>query len=114
MMPFYHELTNNANVNLTARTEKTIYLNCFFSLITLIIMMSIAVNVIPFANDASILVNDASESLKDMNVIIPGVKKTIVDLDIIIPEIKDTLKMVYRLCQFENFTTHYGFLCDES
>ena len=36
-----------------------------------------------------ILVNDAGETLKDMNVIIP--------------EVKDTLKMVYRLCQFEKF-----------
>lgn len=100
MMPIYQELTNNNNVNLTARTEKTIYLNCILSCVILIIMFSIALSIIPLANNATILLSDAGQTLKDMNVIIP--------------EVKDTLRMVYRLCQFENFTTHYGFLCDEN
>jgi len=100
MNAIYQELTNNNNVNFTSRTEKIVYLNCIFSFILIVIMISIALSVIPLASDATILVNDAGETLKDMNVIIP--------------EVKDTLKMVYRLCQFENFTTHYGFLCDEN
>ena len=100
MSAIYQELTNNNNVNFTARTEKIVYLTCILSFVLIVIMLSIALSVIPLANNATILVNDAGETLKDMN--------------IIIPEVKDTLKMVYRLCQFENFTTHYGFLCDEN
>ena len=99
-MNLYNELTNDNPISLTNRLRNTIYCNCIMTTISAIIMFSIALSVIPLAYDANILVNDAGETLKDMNVIIP--------------EVKDTLKMVYRLCQFENFTTHYGFLCDQN
>ena len=74
------------------------HLNCVFSLIIVIILITIAGSVIPLANDAHILISDAGQTLTDMN--------------IIIPEVKETLKMVNRLCEFENFTTSYGFVCD--
>lgn len=81
-------------------TEKVIYCTSVTSMMTLVVMVTIAFSIIPIANDAGILVNDAG--------------KTLTDLNIIIPEVKDTLKMVYRLCQYENFTKNYGFLCTDA
>ena len=114
--------------------------NCFITGIILIILTIISIQITPLVNDANELVHDGSNTLKDMNVIIPdvtstlndmntiipNVKKTVHDMNIIIPqvkntlddmtiimpEIKDILRMVKSLCQFENFTNHYGFLCN--
>ena len=99
-MPFYHELINTASVNLTAMTEKVIYCNAVTSIMTFVVIVTLTFSIIPLVNDAGILVNDAS--------------KTLTDLNIIIPEVKDTLQMVYRLCQYDNFTKNYGFLCTET
>ena len=80
------------------RTWGVSHLNCVLSLIIVITLIIIAGSIIPLAGDAQILINDAGQTLADMN--------------IIIPEVKETLKMVNRLCEYENFTTNYGFICD--
>jgi hypothetical protein len=93
--------TRNSNLNNNPHPCKSItvsHINCILLSIMLIIQLIISTQIIPLVNDASILVNDASDTLADMN--------------IIIPEVKDTLRMVDRLCKYENFTTHYGFLCE--
>lgn len=114
--------------------------NFFLNSIVLIMLVIISIEITPLINDANMLVHDGSKTLKDidliipdvsntlddMRVVMPNVKNTLDDMDIIIPqikhtlndvtiimpEIKDILRMVKRLCQFENFTTPYGFLCD--
>lgn len=119
---------------------KVTHINCIMSFITMIILIIISIQITPIVNDANKLVKDGSDTLKDMSVIIPDVtktlddmkfvipevKKTLYDMDIIIPEVKDTiddmkiimpeikdiLRMVTKLCEFENFTSHYGFLCE--
>ncbi len=98
-MSQYLEITTDKPYKLSSKIQKAIYCNFLFSFITIIMMFVTVVNVLPLVYDAGVLVTDAGETLSDMN--------------IIIPEVKDTLKMVYRLCQFENFTNNYGFLCEQ-
>ena len=54
---------------------------------------------------------NVKNTLNDMDIIIPKVKNTLDDMKVIMPEIKDILRMVTKLCEFENFTSQYGFLC---
>jgi hypothetical protein len=95
-MPTYFEL-NNSNKDINICSIRAIYINTFLSIVMCIILIVIASFLVPLTKDANILIDDASDTLKDM--------------DIIIPEVKHTLEMVYRLCEYDNFTKHYGFLC---
>ena len=99
-MPTYHQL-NNENIDnmLSSSVLKVIYCNCCLSLIACLVLIIIAGYLLPISQDAGIIINDAGKTLEDLN--------------IIIPEVKHTLQMVYKLCQFENFTKHYQFLCEE-
>ena len=97
-MPTYFEL-NNSNKDINIWSIRAIYINSFLSIVMCIILIVIASFLVPLTKDANILIDDASDTLKDMS--------------IIIPEVKHTLEMVYRLCEYDNFTKHYGFLCEK-
>jgi len=66
-MPTYHEL--NERFSLERNQVIAIYLNCFFSSLSFFVLIIIAATLSPVAQDASILIKDAGESLNDSKLI---------------------------------------------
>ena len=100
-MVFYNNMEVNTDTMgsyLESKIACVIYTNCMLNLILIIIMLAIAGYTAPLIGDASILIHDS--------------QKTLGDLTEIIPEVKSTLHMVKQICTYENFTRHYGFLCN--
>lgn len=96
---------NNMEVNtdtvfayLESKVVCVIYTNFALNIILLITMIAIAGNIVPLIGDATVLIHDSQSTLSDLNEIIP--------------DVKSTLHMVKQICTYENFTKHYGFLCN--
>lgn len=75
-----------------------IYANCVLNLLMVITVLCIAGTISPLVGEAGTLVVDSTKTLRDLNDIIP--------------DVKSTLHMVKQICTYENFTKHYGFLCN--
>ncbi len=67
-----------------------IYCNTFFSFSIFIILIIIASQLSPVVNDAGILINDASENLKDFSILIPKINN-------LIPEAQNTTRILGRM-----------------
>jgi|UniRef100_A0A6C0BXZ6 hypothetical protein len=82
-----------------------IYCNTFFSFSIFIILIVIASQLSPVVNDAGILINDASENLKDFSILIPRINNLIPEaqnttriLGHLIPMIKNGMHQLRQLC----------------
>jgi hypothetical protein len=84
-MPTYHEL--NERFSLERNQVIAIYLNCFFSSLSFFVLIIIAATLSPVAQDASILIKDAGESLNDFSIMIP-------EINGLIPEAQNTTRIL--------------------
>lgn len=81
---------NNIKKRLNKNHILMIYCNTFFSFSIFIILIVIASQLSPVVNDAGILINDASENLKDFSILIPRINN-------LIPEAQNTTRILGRL-----------------
>ena len=87
------------------RDSKVLYCNTFMLVIHFIILFIIAIEIGPLVRDASILISDASDTLRDFSVIMPKINKLIPEaqnstriLGHMIPEINQGMRILRQLC----------------
>ena len=87
------------------RDSKILYCNTCFVLIQFCILFIVAIQIGPLIKDATILIHDASENLKDFSVLIPAVnnlipkaENTTFVLAKMIPEINQGLNILKQIC----------------
>ena len=87
-MNTYREL--NERFSLERNQVIAIYMNCCFSMLALLILVIIAANLTPVAQDASILIKDAGVTLNDFSIMMPEINK-------LIPEAKNSTRILGRM-----------------
>ena len=87
------------------RDSKILYCNTCFVVIQFFILFIVALQVGPLVNDATVLIHDAGESLKDLAELIPAVnnlmpkaENTTFVLAKMIPEINQGLRILKQIC----------------
>ena len=67
-----------------------IYLNCFFSFLSFLVLIIMVSTLSPVINDASILIKDAGDSLNDFSIMIP-------EINILMPEARNTTRILGQM-----------------
>ena len=90
----------------TNRDQKILYCNTCLLLFLFVLLFCVALMVGPLAKDGSILIDDASETLKDYGSLIPKINALIPEtqnatriLGRMIPEIREGLYVLTQLCR---------------
>ena len=89
----------------TERDTKLLYCNTCMVFIHFIILLIIAIEISPLVHDASILISDAGDTLRDFSILIPKINQLIPEaqnttriLGHMIPEINQGMHILRQLC----------------
>ena len=100
----YREITEH--LKLEKNQVRAIYLNCFFSAISVSILIFIVVMLDPLTKDASILIHHANDKLNEFSNLIPEfydlipvAKNTTEVLTDMIPKINKAMDILHQICE---------------
>ena len=85
-----YNLLDDTPVTVNRNHVRILYYNMFCSSLIFIVIFIIGIEIDPLVKNASVLLDDASQSLNDFNVLLPEVKS-------LIPEARNSTKMLGRL-----------------